>query len=224
MPDVKLTTTKAMTLAGGAPFSAETLRLALGVAPELVAADGGADRLRAFGAMPRAIIGDLDSLDMAETWQNSDVTMFKISEQETTDFEKCLYSLRAPLILGIGFLGGRVDHALAALNALVRYAEPPVVLLGPADLCFAAPADLALELPADTNVSLFPMAAVRATRCAGLVWDVTGMDFAPNGKVGTSNRTTGGALRLAFDRPGMLITLPLDTLDQVARALSIPAR
>ena len=45
-----------------------------------------------------------------------------VGEQETTDLEKCLYSVEAPLFLGVGFLGGRVDHQLAAMNALVKYA------------------------------------------------------------------------------------------------------
>ncbi|WP_112321430.1 thiamine diphosphokinase [Oceanibium sediminis] len=224
MPNIRYSTTDPLTLAGGAPFSAGTLRRALALAPEIVAADGGADLLRAAGAMPRAIFGDLDSLDMVETWQNSDVAMFKIVEQETTDFEKCLYSLSAPLILGIGFLGGRIDHAYAAMAALVRYPAQKVVLLGEHDLVIPVPRALSLELEAGTTVSLMPMAAIRATESVGLEWPVTGMHFAPDGKIGTSNRATGGAMRLGFDGPGMLVSLPLSTLEQVVAALSTQAR
>jgi thiamine pyrophosphokinase len=51
------------------------------------------------------------------------VPVHHLPEQDTTDFEKCLYSVAAPLLLGVGFLGGRADHHLAAMNVLVRYAD-----------------------------------------------------------------------------------------------------
>ena len=57
--------TQGVTLAGGGPFSARDLALALKRAPVPVAADSGADRLLNLGAMPEAVIGDMDSISTA---------------------------------------------------------------------------------------------------------------------------------------------------------------
>ncbi len=119
MTKTLVTCTENVTLVGGGPGSATALALAVGKAPCVIAADGGADRAKAIGIVPSTIIGDIDSFSKVESWQNSDVKMFKIDEQETTDFEKCLYSVSAPVFLGVGFLGARTDHGLAAMNAMV---------------------------------------------------------------------------------------------------------
>ncbi|HLQ19734.1 MAG TPA: hypothetical protein VK146_12230, partial [Tabrizicola sp.] len=57
--------TRGVTLAGGGPFSARDLKLALARAPLAVAADSGADRLLRFGVTPDAVIGDMDSISAA---------------------------------------------------------------------------------------------------------------------------------------------------------------
>ena len=46
----------------------------------------------------------------------------QIAEQETTDFEKAIYSTRAPVTVALGMTGKRFDHTLAALDAVTRYA------------------------------------------------------------------------------------------------------
>jgi len=85
---------------------------------------------------PDAIIGDMDSIrsDIDES-----VTTVSIAEQNSTDLEKALRSIDAPLLLGIGFLGGRLDHTLAAMHALVAAADRKVILIGAEDVVFAAP-------------------------------------------------------------------------------------
>lgn len=224
MPDILLQTENNITLVGGADFPGSLLRLALRHAPQLIAADGGADRADSLGYRPEAIIGDMDSINKSEIWQNSDIPMFQIGEQETTDFEKCLYSLSAPLILGCGFLGARLDHQLAAMSTLLRHPDKRVVLLGEAEVVFHWPRRLALDLPAGTAVSFFPMLPVRGMASEGLEWPVAGLDFAPGKRLGTSNRALGGRIEAVFDADGMLALLPLDQLDAVVTGLSIPAR
>lgn len=228
MTRILLDTSSTLTLIGGAPAPADLLTLALDHAPLLIAADGGADRARALGRTPAAILGDMDSLDKAETWQNSDVEMYQIDEQDTTDFEKCLYSINAPLMIGVGFLGGHIDHALAAMGALVRYGHKPVVLLDESSVVFHAGPDLRMSLPAGTRVSFFPMLPVTGLAMEGLEWPrhwpQDGLRFAPDGRLATSNEASGGAIRARFSGPGMLACLPLSALAAVIEAISSPAR
>lgn len=212
----------AVTLIAGGPCTARDLALALRHAPVLVAADGGADRALALGAEPVAVIGDFDSVSAA-TQQRLAGRLFPIAEQETTDFDKALRSIAAPFLLAVGVAGGRVDHELAVLSALVRYRAEgggmPCLLIGAQDVIFAAPPVLDLALVPGDRLSLFPLAPVRG-RSLGLHWPIDGLDMAPDGRIGTSNRVSEARVRLEFDQPGMLVILPRARLDAALCGLS----
>ena len=147
--------------------------------------------------------------------------LHRVAEQDTTDLEKCLYSVEAPLFIGLGFLGGRIDHHLAAMNALVRYPGTPVVLVGDGELCFLCPELLELDLDAGTRVSLFPMGPVagRDLQRAALAGHRAG---ASPRTAASAPRTqaTGGPVRLGFDARRMLVMLPAGLLGAVVAALS----
>ncbi len=209
---------ESVTLVGAGQASKADLDAALRRAPRLIAADGGAELLRNYGMAPQKVIGDLDSIDSETLASLPDEARLHVAEQQSTDFEKCLMRIRAPLILGVGFLGRRLDHQLAAFNALVRHPEVPCILIGSEDVIFHAPPRLDLDLPAGMRVSLFPMAPVRG-RSEGLDWPIGGIAFAPGGRIGTSNRAGGGPVRLEFEGPGMLVMLPRRALDRAAAAL-----
>lgn len=215
-----------VTLAGAAPFSARLLARALALAPALVAADGGADRLLRHRAEPKAVIGDLDSLSAPARVRLAG-RLHAIPEQETTDFDKALRSINAPFVLGIGFSGARIDHGLAVLNALARHPDRRCFILSADDVCFLVPEALTLHLRPGTRVSLFPLGPVRGTS-EGLHWPIDGIDFAPGGAIGTSNVASAPLVRLSFDAPRMLAVLPIRSLEEVLRGFGLrpaaPAR
>jgi thiamine pyrophosphokinase len=207
-----------VTLVGGGPVAPGRLAEALRLAPEAVAADGGADVVLPAPHDWRAVIGDMDSIRGTAALRRRGVPVHAIEEQESTDLEKCLYSVEAPLFLGLGFLGGRLDHHLAAMSALVKYGHKPAVLVGGEDLCFLCPADFEIALEPGTRVSLYPMGRVTGLRGEGLRWPVEGLEMAPHGRIGTSNVATG-PIRLGFDAPRMLVILPGELLERVVAAL-----
>ena len=205
-----------VTLIAGGPVLARDLRTAQALAPYLVAADGGADRALALGAVPAAVIGDLDSVSDSARARLADV-MHHIAEQDSTDFDKALRNIRAPFVLGLGLLGGQVDHELAALSVLVRRHRTRCLLVGAKDVVFAAPPRLELAMQAGDRFSLYPMAPVTG-RSAGLHWPIDGLEFAPSVRGGTSNRALG-PVRLEMDAPGMLVILPRARLRVALAAL-----
>ena len=221
MADIIVQSSRNVLLAGAGQASKGDLQLALEYASYLVAADGGAELLRNYGKTPRKVIGDLDSIDRASLDAIPENHRIHVREQETTDFEKCLQRIRAPLIVGVGFLGGRVDHELAVLNALARYPGGACVLIGAKDVVFHAPGRLMIDLPEGSRLSLFPLADIRG-ESAGLEWPIAGIEFAPGGFASISNRVERGPVKLAFDRPGMLVILPRSALGEAVRAL-LPA-
>ena len=172
------------------------------------------------GILPVAVIGDFDSISAEARRAVPADRLHPIAEQDSTDFEKCLARIAAPMVIGVGFGGGRLDHQLAALHGLARFAAQPCVLLGRRDLVFLAPPELRLDLAKGMRFSLFPMAEVRA-RSNGLRWALDGIGFAPGARIGTSNQVSG-PVRIACDRPAMLIILPAAALGQVVPVLGAP--
>ncbi len=209
MNDVIVQSSAGVTLAGGGGFSAKLLEIARAVAPKLVAADGGANRLLALGCLAEAVIGDLDSIKAATKLRLTG-RLHRVTEQTTGDFDKALRSIAAPFVLGIGFCGARLDHQLAVLNGLVRHPDKRCLLLSGRDVTFLAPREIDLALPIGSRLSLFPMGPVQGMS-EGLRWPLQGRHFAPGGLIGTSNEVTG-PVRLRFDADLMLVILPRSAL------------
>ena len=205
-------------LFGGGDADRDTIARALNFARTVVAADGGANLAVAENIQPNAVIGDFDSISDATLAKLPADVLFKIEEQDSTDFDKALRSILAPVVLAVGFTGARLDHQLAAFNTLVRHPEKRCLILGPRELVFLAPPSLHLDLPMGATVSLFPLGAVTGVS-EGLQWPINGLSFAPNARVGTSNAVSG-PVALGFDRPNMLVILPIEALDVVMSALA----
>ena len=205
-----------VTLVGGGILAEDDLKLALSLAPILLAADGGAGHALAQGHVPSAVIGDFDSISPQVFRQIPADRLFHMPEQDSTDFDKAMRSIRAPLILAVGFLGGRVDHQLAVLNALVQDQGTPCILLGAHEVIFHIPPRIGLPLQAGDTVSLFPLRSVTAGS-QGLEWPIKGLNFIPGGQIGTSNRATG-PVELTTEGPGLLAMVPRRHFEAVMQA------
>lgn len=206
-----------VTLLGGGEIGEDDLATALARAPFLVAADRGADLALGAGHVPEAVIGDLDSVSAGTLAALPAGRVHRVAEQDSTDFGKCLRLVSAPLMLAVGFQGARLDHALAVMAELAATPQRRCIVLGAVDLVFLCPPQLRLPLAAGTRISLFPMGPVRG-RSTGLEWPLDGLDFAPAGRIGTSNRATG-PVTLAVEGP-VLVILPRAELDLAIAALA----
>jgi len=205
-------------LLGGAPFAASDLAQAGRHSKVYIAADGGANQALAYGITPQTVIGDMDSITHENKGLIPPDQFHHIAEQDSTDFEKCLTRIKAPVIIGLGFLGARMDHQMAVANALVRFAHQRCVLLGPEGVMFLLPPYIRLDLPEGTVVSLFPMMPVMGTS-EGLKWPIDGINFAPHGRIGTSNQALG-PVEITCDEPGLLIMLPAQQFETSLRAFT----
>ncbi|WP_434286401.1 thiamine diphosphokinase [Celeribacter sp. SCSIO 80788] len=218
-----LNTQENVTLLGGGAVRAERLEEALTFAPRLVAADGGASKALMLGHMPDCVVGDFDSLGDESRARIAPERLFHIPEQDSTDFEKALTRVRAPMIIGVGFTGARIDHELAVYATLARFPDRRCIILGEEDLCFMAPPVLRLPTMPEDRISLFPLGRVTG-RSEGLQWPIEGIAFAPDGRVGTSNKADGAQVTLSFDAPGMMVILPRAMLgtDLIGRLVAAP--
>jgi thiamine pyrophosphokinase len=209
---------RGVTLVGGGAADRAAFEEARALAPLVVAADGGADALEGWDARPEAVIGDMDSATVAHLWRDRGVPVLKLDEQDTTDLEKCLYSVEAPFFVGVGFTGRRFDHTLAALHAMLRWRRP-LVLLGEEDVVFLCPQDWRARLAPGARVSFFPLAPARGLGSEGLLWPIDGLDFAPGARIGTSNAASAAEVSARFDGPGMACILERRFLAQAVAGL-----
>lgn len=206
-----------VTLVGGGDATAIDLHEALMLGRTCVAADGGAVLALAEKVDLAAVIGDFDSVSPETLAQIPQDRRHLITEQTSTDFEKALTRISAPVVLGVGFLGGRVDHQLAAFHTLMACPERPCVLVGAQEVICLAPPKVTLPTQDGDVVSLFPLGPVQG-KSSGLVWPIDGLTLEPGMRVGTSNRAQG-PVTLEIDRPNLLLILPRRLMTGLSAAL-----
>lgn len=210
-------------LFGAAPVTAEvTARLTPLSALPVLAADGGVRTALALGLVPQAVIGDMDSLGVRDDLPAS-IRQMPMVGQYDTDFEKCMNSIRAPLVIGVGFLDGRVDHTLAVLNVLARQPRPRrVLLLGAHDVMLRLGGDFSVSLAPRTRLSVWPLWRQDFVRSLGLEWPLDGIDMAAGARTGTSNRVTDGAVSVETgDGDGYCLIAPLESFDALYAAARV---
>jgi len=204
-----------VTLIGGVDPAPIDLSDGLKLGKTVVCADGGANHALWAELKPAAVIGDMDSISDAARDAFGDV-LHPIAEQESTDLDKALRHIDAPLVLGVGFSGARLDHELGSMTVLARNPSRRCILIGPETIVALCPPVLQLELPGGSPLSLFPLGEVGCDS-EGLRWPTTGLRFAPDQRIGTLNKVIG-PVELRPDAPKMLLILPRDALKVTVQA------
>ena len=156
----------------GEPPSRGLLRRMLRRADRLVAADGGANAVRANGLKPDLILGDLDSVTPATRRAFAKVPTIRIPSQDNTDLEKALDHCAAEgdtAMIIAGATGRRLDMTLANLSVGWHY-------LPEMDICFVGEDWYAVPIngprtfvaPVGTTVSLIPFGSCSGVTLRGL--------------------------------------------------------
>lgn len=224
MPEEIVTSPNVVLLLGGADTQTaltvlEGLQAEVPGEMPVVCADGGAALARVAGLVPDAVVGDFDSIAPEDRAALPRDRLHHDPDQETTDFDKALSAIRAPLILGVGFAGGRIDHQMAVMTGLTLQPDRRCVLVGEEDVVCLCPPDLTLDLEPGSRFSLYPLAETRGTS-EGLDWPIDQLTLRPDGRIGTSNRVTDGPVRLTMAGPSMLLILPRPALRPLLAGLS----
>lgn len=196
-----------LVIVGGGAVDVPLLQRLAAEGARLVGADSGGDAIVEAGLVPDAIIGDLDSISDSEGWPEG-TRVFRIAEQVTTDFEKCLYSTRAPVTVALGMTGRRFDHTLSAISAATRFArERRIILSDENDVALAMSGALAFRIPVGERVSVYPLAPIDFVRSTGLLYPLDGLHLEQGGLIGTSNEALTEAIEIVpvDDTPWLLI-------------------
>jgi thiamine pyrophosphokinase len=184
----------------------------------LIAADGGANFLRERSLIPNAIIGDMDSLEDRAFFEDK-CDVIEIEEQDSTDLEKCLMRVEAPLFLALGFLGKRFDHTLEVLHVLRKFADKKILFFSKEDVIFLLPRNWKLQLPLATRVSFYPLGACKVLASGGFKYPLDGLCFEQGLQIGTSNVTLSEDIFLQCDRQEMIGILPIEHWEKLAQSI-----
>ena len=203
-------------LVGAAPVQIGMALEALPRSWPVIAADGGADVLLQIGRRPDLVIGDMDSAGPLP----DDLPKLRLAGQDDTDFEKCLARICAPLIVGLGFLEGRLDHTLAAMHALAALPhDRPVMLVGDTDLVLRLRGDIAFEAEPGDRVSVWPLGIQAFQGSTGLKWSLDGLQMEAGRLIGTSNLAAGGTVQInAGSGDGYALIMPREAAQSLIDA------
>lgn len=196
-------------LAGGPVSDPDFLRERIeSVKPAaILCADGGAHHAYRLGLIPRAIVGDLDSLDekTARFFADRGTRLLRHApEKDETDTELALreaLALNPKEIWIFGALGGRLDHTLANLSLLASATEagPDIRLLDSWCEAFVVRGTRVLEGEPGQTVSVFPLGATAEGICLeGFAYPLHEATMTLGKPFGVSNRLSGprGVIRV----------------------------
>ncbi len=208
-------------LFGASPIGSSVLKLIQKFKSwPVLAADGGLEAAIDAGFLPQMVIGDMDSVTDLSQLPVS-VRQIRLSGQDDTDFEKCLRLIETPLIVGVGFLDGRLDHSLAALDAMARLDHNrPILLAGSYDVVLRLKGNTKLLIDRGSRVSVWPLGCQHFIRSQGLDWPLDGLTMQVGHRNGISNRTNAKTVSItAGEGDGYVVIAPLAAFEKILNAV-----
>jgi thiamine pyrophosphokinase len=187
---------------------------------DLIAADGGAQHLRALNRLPRVVVGDLDSLTPALraelTAQGVTLEQHPPAKNETDLELAILRAIRdgADEILLVGALGGRLDQSLANVLLMAQRPWPAKLQLLEGDqLAMVVRGGETVTLAAGPGslVSLLPLsAAVTGITYTGMLYPLENATLTLGSTRGVSNEVAQAPATVRIDDGLALLIQVLD--------------
>jgi len=195
-------------LVGGSIVSLNLLKLISKLHP-IFAADSGANVLVNEKINFKAVIGDMDSINK-EILKNPKIETILISDQNSTDLEKCFSLVKANIFIGFGFLDLRLDHSLASLTAICKNnSAEAIILVGELDTVIWVKGEWSCNIPIGTRVSIWPLSDQLFLNSSGLKYPLKNLTMNPLNLIGTSNETVNDSfsLKIDCDVPSKYVTI-----------------
>ncbi|CEP14900.1 hypothetical protein [Parasitella parasitica] len=202
-------------------------------------ADGGSNRLydafkhdqhKLAQYIPDEIRGDLDSIrpDVRAYYESKRVKITKVSDQESTDFMKCVALLnekekeRGQIfdIVATPALGGRFDQTMSSINTLYKFKdqiERKFILVSDENLTMLLDkgthqiqCQLSLEGP---TCGIMPIGSAATLTTKGLKWDMDNLKCEYGGAISTSNVVVNDIVEIVTDAP-VIWTIEINLLNK----------
>ncbi|MEN6618674.1 MAG: thiamine diphosphokinase [Rikenellaceae bacterium] len=175
----------------------------------IVCCDGAAAKLISYGVIPKAIVGDMDSLD-AGLQKKYKALIQQDSDQETNDLTKAFeYSLTLmpDKIIILGATGAREDHTIGNISLISNYRERidiEIEMYTNSGKFIAINTSTTINLPVGSQVSVFSLDTNTTIISKGLKYPLNNVVFDSWWK-GTLNETTEDSFTLDFQSGRVII-------------------
>lgn len=173
----------------------------------IICCDGATDKYIAYGKEPDFIIGDLDSIDRKTLEKYADRTL-KVAQQENTDLMKALewcIEKGVKKVSIVGATGGREDHIISNIFALVPYAKLiDATMYTDSGFFIAITKNKELETYAGQQVSLFPHPLQLKIKTNGLSYPLANESL-KDIRSGTLNEALGEKIHLEISEGVLLV-------------------
>jgi thiamine pyrophosphokinase len=199
----------AIILANGEPPTKKLMKRLLAGSSLFVCADGGANTAARYGLKPSAIVGDLDSTTAHALKSLRKAEIHKVVDDYSTDLEKTLswvIEKGFQTITVAGATGGRLDHFLGNLSALVKFSNrAAITFIDDSGEWIFVDRSKNLGLPVGTAVSLIP-----ATHCDGIVtkglrWNLNFEALELGVRDGTSNLVVESPIHISVAKGNLIL-------------------
>lgn len=177
----------------------------------IIAADGGCNYLFKEGLIADVIIGDMDSSDKSaiKYFKSRGTKILKVSEQETTDFEKSLVYVRENKLSNVyvfGFSSLRIDHTVNNFSILKRYSGfMNIKMIDNEFEVFMIHKSTEINYKKNNIFSFVAMPKAYNIRTKGLKYKLKGEDLEFGVREGSLNISTSNLITLNFDKGVLLI-------------------
>jgi thiamine pyrophosphokinase len=199
----------ALILANGQPPTKKTLKRLLADASFFVCSDGGANTAARFKLKPAAIIGDMDSIrpQALRRFRNVDVHM--VLDDYSTDLEKTLtwvIDKGYDSISVVGAAGGRLDHFIGNLSALVKFSpKATITFTDDAGEWIYVNRSKELHLPVGATVSLIPLSHCDGIVTNGFRWNLNYESLELGVREATSNIVDESPVRISVPKGNLIL-------------------
>lgn len=185
----------------------------------IICADGGAKHLRRLGIVPTTIIGDLDSIPMAELefYKEKSIEIIKYDiEKDETDTQLAIqYVMSLPIkeVILVGMLGSRMDHTLANVYLLKSLLDKGLKasIVNEHNRIYLMDKSIELKGRKGETLSLLPFTdRVDGITTEGLHYSLKDAVMTKDNPYGISNVVKGGKVKITINKGILLVILAQD--------------
>jgi thiamine pyrophosphokinase len=200
---------RALILANGKPPSKRLFDKFFALADWFVCADGGANTAARFDCPPHLIIGDFDSIEDETRALFSNVSIKLLKNQNSTDLEKALTAViqkKYKEIVVLGATGGRLDHAIGNLSALVKFSgKAHITFIDDRGTFIAVKHSIEINLQVGSTISLLPLSRCNGIVTSGLKWDLKNESLELGVRESTSNVSISSPVNINVKKGSLIV-------------------
>jgi thiamine pyrophosphokinase len=199
----------ALLLANGEPPTKKLLKQLLADSPLFVCADGGANTAAQYGLKPDAIVGDLDSATAKSLKTLRRAEIHKVVDDYSTDLEKTLawvVDQGIHTITVAGATGGRLDHFVGNLSALVKFSNrAAITFIDDTGEWIFIDRSKDFLLPIGDTVSLIPLSRCDGIVTKGLRWNLNFEALELGVRDATSNLVNDSPVHISVAKGNLIL-------------------